>query len=181
MQEERNLKWRALDVLESVLMWTSGLLLALFTATVFLDVLTRSFGNPWPLLSEVTTGAFIWGVFLGGSVAVRRNQHFHLSAIASSMTGRKRLVVEVFNRLVVLGISFSLIYHGYLNFLQGFGSFLQTSGQPIAVLTAAIPVLGVLTALFTVEQLFNGCRNGFEGMSRDVRERVSEEKGVNVA
>ena len=33
---------------------------------------------------------------------------------------------------------------------------------PIASLYAAIPLCGALIALFTVEQLVNGLRNGFE-------------------
>jgi TRAP-type C4-dicarboxylate transport system permease small subunit len=33
---------------------------------------------------------------------------------------------------------------------------------PIASLYAAIPICGVLVALFTVEQIVNGLRNGFE-------------------
>ena len=36
------------------------------------------------------------------------------------------------------------------------------SMTPIASLYAAIPICGALIALFTVEQLVNGCRNGFE-------------------
>jgi TRAP-type C4-dicarboxylate transport system permease small subunit len=36
------------------------------------------------------------------------------------------------------------------------------SMTPIASLYAAIPVCGVLIALFMVEQLVNGWRNGFE-------------------
>jgi TRAP-type C4-dicarboxylate transport system permease small subunit len=36
------------------------------------------------------------------------------------------------------------------------------SGTPIASLYAAIPLAGALIALFTVEQLVNGIRNGFD-------------------
>jgi TRAP-type C4-dicarboxylate transport system permease small subunit len=36
------------------------------------------------------------------------------------------------------------------------------SGTPIASLYVVIPVSGVLIALFTIEQLVNGLRNGFE-------------------
>src|ERR1700727_611583 len=43
-----------------------------------------------------------------------------------------------------------------------FGIFRLPSGTPIASLYAAIPVSGVLIALFTVEQLVNGIRNGFD-------------------
>ena len=81
------------------------------------------------------------------------------------MTGARRTLVETFNRLVVLGVALSMIVFGYRNYLTGFGSFLMPSLTPIAVLYAAIPVAGVLVALFTVEELVNGWRHGFERAS----------------
>jgi TRAP-type C4-dicarboxylate transport system permease small subunit len=62
----------------------------------------------------------------------------------------------------VLGVAFCLVWFGYINFLRGFGSFRLPSGTPIASLYAAIPLAGLLIGLFTVEQLVNGIRNGFD-------------------
>jgi TRAP-type C4-dicarboxylate transport system permease small subunit len=55
-----------------------------------------------------------------------------------------------------------MIVFGYRNYRTGFGSFLMPSLTPIAVLYAAIPVAGALVALFTLEELINGWRRGFE-------------------
>jgi TRAP-type C4-dicarboxylate transport system permease small subunit len=41
------------------------------------------------------------------------------------------------------------------------------SMTPIASLYAAIPISGALIALFSVEQLVNGWKNGFEGTAED--------------
>lgn len=46
-----------------------------------------------------------------------------------------------------------MVLFGYQNFLAGFGYFMQPSGVPIAAVTAAIPVSGLLIALFSIEQL----------------------------
>ena len=46
-------------------------------------------------------------------------------------------------------------------FLDGFRSLRMPSMTPLASLYAGIPVCGILVALFTVEQLVNGWRNGF--------------------
>ena len=69
---------------------------------------------------------------------------------------------EPVSRVIVLGVAVCLIWYGYLNYLRGFGSFRLPSGTPIASLYAIIPLSGVLIALFTVEQLVNGLRNGFD-------------------
>ena len=101
-------------------------------------------------------------IFVGTAAATRRNDHLYLTAISESMHGTMRIIAEVIIRLVVLGVAFCLIWYGYLNYLRGFGSFRLPSGTPIASLYVIIPVSGVLIALFTIEQLVNGLRNGFD-------------------
>jgi TRAP-type C4-dicarboxylate transport system permease small subunit len=165
LETQRHLKWRALDGLEAVAMVLCGVCLAGFSASVFLDVLTRTLGEPWLWLQEVTSTFFTYGIFIGAAAATRRNDHLYLSAITESMSGRPRLAVETFNRVVVLAVALCMVYYGYINFLQGFGSFRMPSMTPIASLYAAIPLSGALIALFTVEQLVNGWRHGFEGPS----------------
>ena len=78
------------------------------------------------------------------------------------MHGTPRLIVEIIIRMIVLGVAACLIWFGYLNYLRGYGSFRLPSGTPIASLYAVIPLSGALIALFTIEQLVNGIRNGFD-------------------
>jgi TRAP-type C4-dicarboxylate transport system permease small subunit len=163
LQAQRHLKWPVFDVLERILMMLCGICLTGFVTSVFFDVVTRTIGRPWLWLQEVTSTFFIYGVFIGTGVAIRRADHLYLTAISESMHGRSRQVVEIFNRCVVLFAAFCMIYFGFLNFLQGFGNFRMPSMTPIASLYAAIPLSGVLVALFTIEQLVNGWRHGFEG------------------
>jgi TRAP-type C4-dicarboxylate transport system permease small subunit len=162
LNRQRHLKWRALDKLELALMIVCGLTLFGFSLSVSLDIFTRTIGRPWLWLQEVTSTLFIYGIFAGTAAATRRNDHLYLTAIAEAMHGTSRLVVELVTRLVVLAAAGCLIYFGYLNYLRGFGSFRLPSNTPIASLYAAIPLCGVLVALFTIEQIVNGLRNGFD-------------------
>jgi TRAP-type C4-dicarboxylate transport system permease small subunit len=161
LRRQRHLKWRALDPLEAVLMVLCGILLAGFCTTVICDIITREIGRPWLWLQEVTSTFFIYAIFTGTAVATRRNDHLYLTAVADTLVGRARTIVEVATRLVVLAVALCFIYFGWLNFLRGFSSFRMPSMTPIASLYAAIPICGVLVALFTIEQLVNGLRNGF--------------------
>ncbi len=162
LKRQRHLKWRALDPLETALMVLCGVLLFGFCATVIFDIVTRELRHPWLWLQEVTSTFFIYAIFTGSAVACRRNDHLYLTAIADQLTGKPRIIVEVGTRIVVLCVALCFIYFGYLNFLRGFSSFRMPSMTPIASLYAAIPICGVLIVLFTVEQLVNGLRNGFE-------------------
>jgi TRAP-type C4-dicarboxylate transport system permease small subunit len=162
LRRQRHLKWRALDHLEIIMMIACGLTLLGFSVSVCCDIVTRTIGHPWLWLQEVTSTLFIYGIMIGAAVATRRNDHLYLTAFAESMRGTPRLVAEVVIRLVVLGVAICLVYFGFINFLRGFGSFRLPSNTPIASLYAAIPLAGLLIGLFTIEQIVNGCRNGFD-------------------
>ena len=162
LERQRHLKWRAFDILELILMILCGFLLFGFSSTVMFDIVTRTIGHPWLWLQEVTQTFFIYAIFIGAAVATRRNDHLYLTAVSEALHGTSRLVAEIVIRLVVLGVAFCLVYFGYKNFLRGFSSFRMPSLTPIASLYAAIPIAGALIALFTVEQLVNGWRKGFD-------------------
>lgn len=162
LQEQRHLKWRALDPIENALMVLCGICITGFSVLVLADVITRAIGRPWLWVQEATMTFFIYGIFVGVAAATRRNDHLYLAVLAESMTGGRRLFFELFNRTIVLGVAFCMIYYGYLNFLDGFKSLRMPSMTPLSSLYAAIPLSGLLVALFTIEQMINGWRRGFE-------------------
>jgi TRAP-type C4-dicarboxylate transport system permease small subunit len=162
LNTDRHLKWPALDPLERLLMQLCGACMIGFTSMTLLDVVARTVGHPllWP--QEVTSAFFIYGVFVGASVATRRNDHLQLLALTESMSGATRRAFEVMNRVVVMAVGLFLVVYGWQNFLTGFGSFRMPSMLPIAYLYAPIPLSGGLIALFSLEQVVNGLRHGFE-------------------
>ena len=163
LQRHRHLKWKAFDRLEALLMILCGVCITMFTLSVFLDVVTRTVGTPWLWLQQVTTAFFAWGVFIGMAAATRRNDHFYLSEITKRMTGLPRSVIESANRLVVLAVALVLVFFGWRNAVLDLGSFRMPSLIPLTVYTAIVPVAGVMIALFSIEQLVNGWKHGFEG------------------
>lgn len=171
LQEQRHLKWRVLDPLEQILMVLCGIAISAFSILVLCDIVTRTIGHPWLWLQETTMDFFLYGVFTGVAAATRRNDHLYLAVLAESMTGNRRLFFEIFNRLVVLGVALCMVYFGYLNVLDGFHSLRMPSMTPMAYLYVAIPICGALVALFTIEQMVNGWRQGFRDIAADERRK----------
>lgn len=160
-ETDRHMKWSAFDVLEKWLMILCGVCLTAFTVSTFIDVITRETGHPLLWLQEVTSTFFTYGVFVGTAVAVRRNDHLFLSALTEKMSGAPRRFFEVFNRTVVLLVGVAMVWFGWQNVLTGLGSFRMPSMYPMSYLYVAIPVCGAFVALFSLEQICNGLRNGF--------------------
>jgi TRAP-type transport system small permease protein len=163
INRHRHLKWKALDPLERILMILCGLSIAGFTFSVFLDVVTRELGSAWLWLQLVTTGFFAWGVFIGMATATRRIDHLNLVEITKRMSGPRRTLLEITNRLVILLVGSAMVVFGFQNFLNDLGSFRAPSLIPLATYTASVPIAGALIVLFSLEQIINGWRHGFEG------------------
>jgi TRAP-type C4-dicarboxylate transport system permease small subunit len=163
IQRHRQLKWKALDPLEALLMVLCGVCIFMFTLTVLLDVVTRTIGAPWLWLQQVTTAFFAWGVFVGMAAATRRLDHFYLTEITKRMTGGPRKAIEIVNRVIVLVVALVIVWCGTQNALLDLGSFRMPSLVPLTVYTAIVPIAGALVALFTIEQIVNGWKHGFEG------------------
>jgi TRAP-type transport system small permease protein len=163
IQRHRHLKWPSLDWLEALLMILCGVCMFGFTICVFFDVVTRTIGYPWLWLQQVTTGFFAWGVFVGMTAATRRLDHIYLAEITRRMTGGKRQTIETVNRIIVLVIAGFMVVFGLQNALHDLGSFRMPSLIPLTVYTAVVPMSGILIALFTVEQIINGLKNGYAG------------------
>ena len=67
LQEQRHLKWRALDPLENVLMILCGVCITAFSVLVLADVITRAIGRPWLWVQEATMTFFMYGIFIGAT------------------------------------------------------------------------------------------------------------------
>jgi hypothetical protein len=63
----------------------------------------------------------------------------------------------------VLVVATLIVWCGWQNALLDLGSYRMPSLIPLTVYTAIVPAAGVLIMLFTIEQLVNGWKNGFEG------------------
>src|SRR5437667_5472045 len=163
LQRHRQLKWKLFDQLEALLMILCGVCIFMFTLTVLCDVVTRTIGAPWLWLQQVTTAFFAWGVFIGMAAATRRLDNFYLTEITKRMTGAPRTAIEVINRVIVLIVALLIVRYGWQNAILDLGSYRMPSLLPLTVYTAIVPAAGVLILLFTIEQLVNGWRHGFEG------------------
>lgn len=140
-----------------------GISIAGFTVSVLADVVTRTIGHPWLWLQQITTGFFAYGVFIGMAAATRRHDHLFLSEITRRTVGRTRMVIETFDRLVVLAVALAMVWFGYKNFLLDLGSFRMPSMIPLGTYTAIVPLSGALIGLFAIEQIANGSRHGYAG------------------
>ena len=163
LETQRHLKWRALDVLEAVTMVLCGVCLAGFST---LGILRRADAHPRSAVALAAGGhQHVLRLRRCSSAQPRRRDATITSICRRSPRrpgGRRASWSRPSTAWWCSRSRCAWSISATSTSVQGFGSFRMPSMTPIASLYAAIPVSGLLIALFTVEQLVNGWRHGFE-------------------
>ena len=141
-----------------------GLLLVMMVvlcADVFLGVFSRYvLMSTFTWYDEIARLLFVWIVFLGAAVGVRRGTHFRLHLLVDRMPPGLRRATHVVGVLAVIGVGLVLIQQGWK--LVELGQFQRTPvmGLSKQYVYAAIPAGGILIILYSLPLLRVALRGG---------------------
>lgn len=141
------------NVLEKILMFLAGLLFAAFILTVLYQVVARNYlkiSVSWT--DEVAMACFIWSVFIGAAIALRKRRHYVVDVFPSRFLITQR-VLRLFGSLACLPVVYVLIVHGNVLVDMGWNRRSVALGTPMAYIFAAMPVAGIAMLLFSIETI----------------------------
>lgn len=156
-EPERGGIWgRAYDGLGHV----GGIILAVMTAAVFIQVVLRFLGRTGiDGLEEVPRYLFVWLIMIGAAAAMQRGEHTVLDFFINLLGRRLRALVIAFTTIVGIVL---FVYLIKLSFILVPNAQLQTSAGlelPLGYVFAAIPVGAVLIILPMLRQLVAAMRS----------------------
>lgn len=152
------------SLIERVFLAVAALLFAAFIATIFFQVLARNYiriSVTWT--DEVALMCFVWSVFLGAAVAVRRRVHYVVDILPPSFVTPTNLL-RLFGAVMCLPVVYVLVVHGFTYTNMGWRRSFVSLDMPLAYIFSAIPVSGVAMVLFSVEVILDDWRNLREGV-----------------
>jgi TRAP-type C4-dicarboxylate transport system permease small subunit len=135
-----------------------GLLLVMMVvlcADVFLGVFSRYvMRSTFTWYDEIARLLFVWIVFLGAAVGVRRSGHFRLQLLIERFPPSLRRGADAFGVLAIMLFGGVLIQQGWK--LVELGQFQQTPvmGLSKAYVYASMPVGGALVILYSLRHLW---------------------------
>jgi TRAP-type C4-dicarboxylate transport system permease small subunit len=130
-------------------------LMVALCADVFLGVFSRYvMMRTFTWYDEIARLCFVWMIFLGAAVGVRRGSHFRLHLLVNRFGSRAARAARVLSVLVVTGFGAVLIWQGLK--LVELGQFQQTPvmGLSKAYVYASMPVGGALMIVFALPGLW---------------------------
>lgn len=142
--------WRLLE-------WVAGLLIALMTALVALQVVFRYVVNytlPWS--EELARYVFLWASLLGACVALGRGAHLGVDSLVSRLPAAARRSLEQVVALLVGLFAVVFGYQGLALLPPALSQRSPTLGLSMVLVFAAVPVAALILAILQVRTLARG-------------------------
>jgi TRAP-type transport system small permease protein len=137
--------------IESIQLFIGIFCVVSFFVFVALDVFARTIVYPIIWAQEVAIFSYIWAVFMGSGLAIRKDSHFKIDILLNILPRMKR-VFEFLNLAFATVFVYLLIGPG-LNFaLMGIKRLSNPSGIPLFFPSIAIPICGLFFLYFIVER-----------------------------
>jgi TRAP-type C4-dicarboxylate transport system permease small subunit len=134
-------------------------LLAFITVGVFIQVVMRYvFATSFLWGEELSLFAFIWSVFLGAVVGVRRKIHLGFDFLPELLTGRWAMAQRLVINLSILAVALLLLLEGWTFALLSVQRLSPALGISLFVPTLVIPISGGLMSLIALRDLAQDVR-----------------------
>ena len=142
-------------ILDRGVEWACILLLAVIAIDLLLGVYSRYIlERTFVWYDEVARASFMWLVFLGAAVAVRRGAHFGLQMFVEMMPPHFKRAAVMLTPLTILVFSGALISLGWDLMRHGATQTTAVMGMPVSWIYASMPAGGALMALYALPLLF---------------------------
>jgi TRAP-type C4-dicarboxylate transport system permease small subunit len=129
-------------------------LLAVISADLLAGIFSRYvLERTFVWYDEVARASFMWLVFLGAAVAVRRGAHFGLQVFVDMMPLHLRRFVQVLTPITVIAFSAAIAWLGWMLMRHGASQTTAVMGMPVSWIYAAMPAGGALMAIYALRAL----------------------------
>ncbi|MCW2243796.1 TRAP transporter small permease [Azospirillum canadense] len=154
---------RVVAALERVTEWIMALMLAVMVALVFGNVVLRYvFNSGIVAAEEIARLMFVWLVFLGATLALRRNQHLGLELLQARLPPSVRRACAVVSHLLMLYALYLFVTGSWTQLLIGMQTYSTVLRFPMAFYAAAgfFPAIAMaLTILANLWKIVSGDRD----------------------
>jgi TRAP-type C4-dicarboxylate transport system permease small subunit len=155
---------RAMDVAEVVMLRLVALLLAFITIGVFIQVVLR-YGASRSFLwgEELSVFAFIWCIFIGAAINVRRRTNFAFEFFSEALPGRLATLQRLLVDLIMLFICLILLKEGWAFAELSVKRLSPALGITLFIPTIIIPISAALMIFTILHDVVGGLKRLRDG------------------
>jgi TRAP-type C4-dicarboxylate transport system permease small subunit len=139
--------------------WICLALMVVLSIDLMLGVVSRYvFARTFTWYDEIARAAFVWVVFLGTAVGIKRSAHFRLHLLVDRFPAPLRRGALGLGVLLIIAFAIVLVWQGWLFLEHGRAQTLPVMGISKAWVYAAMPAGGALVILYSLPLLAQALR-----------------------
>ncbi len=132
----------------------AAIYLALVTVVVAQVFFRYALNDSLTWSEEFVRYAMLWSVLLGAGLVSAKREHVNVDFLREQLSGAARRRLDLVNAFLVLVFCAMLVWYGVAFANRAWFAVSPAGGYPMMVVYAAMPLGGVLIAVFTVFSLF---------------------------
>lgn len=146
------------DLIEKVCEGIGTLSVAAFVVIISLQVVCRNFLKiPMVWANDISVVCFVWAVFLGSAIAVRRRAHYVLAFLPDRFE-KSNCLLDIISNIAGIIFFYVLIRYGSVYTIMGMKRLSTAINIPQAYFFMCIPLSGCFMMWYTLIHMVNDVR-----------------------
>ncbi|MTI59464.1 MAG: TRAP transporter small permease [Firmicutes bacterium] len=138
--------------------------LSTFFITILIQIFARYFGIAAIWTEEVANYSFIWSVFMGASVMIKRKSHFRFSLLLEKLEGKARIYLNIIINIILLLFNISVFYYGIIA-TKSFWNYrwIALPDFKMGYVFLCLPIMGITMAIYVLADIIKNVQSIREG------------------
>lgn len=134
-----------------------AIFIALFLATILLQIYARVTNIPVTWSEDVAKYSFVWAVFMGSAWAVGRDEHFAFTALGDKLKGDKKIILSIVIHLVSLIFTIAMTKYGFDVTLKFWNyTWANIPTFKMGFVWMSLPITGITMSFYLVMHVIEG-------------------------
>ncbi|MFC7364130.1 MULTISPECIES: TRAP transporter small permease [Bhargavaea] len=142
-------------ILAKILSYLCIIALALLSAIVLVQVVSRFFDVSLPATEELARLLIVWLTFLGSALAIHEKMHLGVRYFVNLASERYQRIIDIFIYILVAVLLAILVFYGFSLSMTAMTTASATMRLPMAVFYLSIPVSSLFALYFIIVHILN--------------------------
>lgn len=147
---------KAIDILEMIQKKLGIAFLSIFIVVVIIQIIARYLDISVLWTEEIAVFSFVWAVFLGAAIMVRKEAHFSFDFLKTKLTGTKKYILDIIINILILGFTLYMLVYGKEIMISFWNyNWYSLPDFKMGYVWAVIPLTAMLMSIYKIEHIIN--------------------------
>jgi len=147
---------KIIDLIERIQKFIGIVCLSVFIIVVIVQIIARYISVSVLWTEEIAVFSFVWAVFMGASIMVRKEAHFSFDFLKTKLTGTKKYILDLVNDILILTFTTYMLVYGQKIMITFWNyNWYSLPDFKMGYVWAVIPLSALLMSIYKIEHIIN--------------------------